>query len=104
MRASLKLSLGVWLLSLCGLGGLLATPPAQAAPGDLDPQFGDGGLTVHGFGPRPLAGTAADVARQSDGKLIAAGVGDSRRPRIVLARFNPDGSADDSFGFGGTAV
>ena len=62
----------------------------QAAPGDLDPTFGNGGRVTS----TKFFGNA--VAIQSDGKIVAAGNG--------LERYNPDGSLDASFGSGGRAV
>ena len=70
---------------------------AQAAPGDLDLTFsGDGKQTTDfGFGiARPAA-----VAMQPDGKIVAVGkVVNTHGPDFALARYNPDGSLDTSFG------
>jgi uncharacterized delta-60 repeat protein len=60
--------------------------PAWAAPGDLDPTFGIGGVVATDFG-------AGQVAIQRDGKIVAAGGG--------LARYNADGTLDPTFGTGG---
>ncbi|MGH2667728.1 MAG: delta-60 repeat domain-containing protein, partial [bacterium] len=70
--------------------------------GTLDASFGgDGTLTTD------LGGTASDVAHalaiEPGGKIVAAGyssVGDSAD--FALARYNPDGTLDTSFGGDGT--
>ena len=43
----------------------------SAAPGDLDPTFGNGGIVFTGGGARLLA--ASDMAIQSDGKIVVVG-------------------------------
>ena len=77
---------------------LLATVPAQAAPGDLDPTFsGDGkeltSIRVSAYGN--------GVAIQSDdGKIVAVGgsyAGAGGTHDFALARYMPDGSLDTSF-------
>ena len=70
----------------------------SAAPGDLDPTFGNGGKRTD------WAGFASGVAIQPDGKIVV--VGDPNlccRSDIDfrVARYNPDGSPDTTFG-GGT--
>jgi uncharacterized delta-60 repeat protein len=64
--------------------------------GTLDPGFGTGGKVTTDFGS-PFD-QAFGVAIQADGKIVAAGsdLGD-----FALARYNPDGSADGTFGTGG---
>ncbi len=72
--------------------GFFATV-GQAAPGDLDPTFGTGGKVTTVFGHN----TAFDVAIQTDGKIVVVGgSGD-----FALARYNPDGTLDTSFGSNG---
>lgn len=66
-------------------------PPAGAS---LDPSFGDGGKVTN-----DVVGPAADIAVQTDGKIVVVGGDD--RTGATLARFNPDGSPDQSFGSGG---
>jgi len=68
----------------------------QATPGDLDPTFGTGGKVTTDFG----GGTdqAFAVALQPDGKIVAAGQANND---FALARYNPDGSLDNSFGTAG---
>ncbi len=74
--------------------------------GSLDSSFGDNG---HVFTPAGSADTAPNqgsfnvVALQEDGKILAAGYAaldatGQYTPGMVLARYNPDGSLDTSFG------
>jgi uncharacterized delta-60 repeat protein len=65
--------------------------------GSLDPSFGSGGKLTTDFGGFDAA---FGVALQSDGKIVAAGQGGSSFD-FALARYNPDGSLDASFGTGG---
>lgn len=86
---------------------LLATlaGSAQAAPGDLDPSFGTGGLVTTDFGGRGDFGLA--VALQPDGKIVAAGNSSAVgvfSVNFALARYNADGSLDSTFGTGGTVL
>lgn len=86
------LALGFHLAVLAG--------PAAAAPGDLDPAFGDGGTVV-----TPGSGEAHDAAIQSDGKIVAVGVATvADRSVFSLARYLPDGQLDPSFGGDGTVL
>jgi uncharacterized delta-60 repeat protein len=64
--------------------------------GSLDTSFGGDGK-VRDFGG---FGAAFGVAIQSDGKIVAAGSG-SDGFGFALARYNPDGSLDTSFGVDG---
>jgi uncharacterized delta-60 repeat protein len=78
---------------------------AQAAPGDLDPSFGSGGLVTTDFGGRSDFGLA--VAVQPDGKIVTAGNSSAVgvfSVSVALARHNQDGSLDTSFGSGGTVL
>src|SRR5213083_808630 len=76
--------------------------------GSLDTSFGDGGIVTTTF---PEGSYAFDVALQPDGKIIAAGTvfvdfnpGDMSDTDFALARYNPDGSLDTTFGNGGTVT
>jgi uncharacterized delta-60 repeat protein len=60
--------------------------------GQLDASFDTDGLVI---APFPPYSTASDVAIQPDGKIVTAGA--------IVARFNPDGSVDRTFGDGGQA-
>jgi len=69
---------------------LLLLTTAQAAPGDLDSTFGSGGKVVSD----DLIQTG-ELLVQNDGKIIAVGGGG------IIARYNPNGQLDSSFGIGG---
>ena len=94
-----------WIAALATSLGLVLGPgqaSAQASPGDLDPTFGVGGKVTTDF----VGG--GDQARalvvQADGKLVAAGLavtGEATNNDFALARYNPDGSLDPTFGNGG---
>lgn len=82
---------------------------AQLGPdGTLDPAFGTGGVVRVSHDPT-LSSTAADVALQPDGKAVLAGrefgaVSGSSLFDIAVARLNPDGTRDPSFGGGDGVV
>jgi uncharacterized delta-60 repeat protein len=69
--------------------------------GTLDTSFGTGGKVTTDFGAGYDEGAYA-LAAQADGKLLAAGqaVGTASLD-FALARYNPDGTLDPSFGTGG---
>ena len=73
--------------------------------GSLDAAFGAGGIVRTDF--FGLTDQAGGVAIQPDGKIIAGGgatigfIGNSADSAFALARYNPDGSLDASFGEGG---
>ena len=75
--------------------------------GALDTTFGNGGLVTFGFPPPPgefdMVASAESVLLQPDGRLVlVGGVGFQISPaRFALARLNPDGSLDPSFGTAG---
>jgi uncharacterized delta-60 repeat protein len=71
---------------------------AGAAAGDLDPSFGSGGKVFTDFG---LADGAYGVVVQPDGKIVAVGYANTGGYAFLLARYNPDGSLDPTFGAGG---
>ncbi|MEO8438624.1 MAG: hypothetical protein ABI540_00220 [Spartobacteria bacterium] len=74
--------------------------------GSLDTTFGNGGIVTTIF---PGQGSfASALALQPDGKILAAGTDyvnfssdDSSNTDFALARYNPDGSLDPTFGSGG---
>ena len=71
--------------------------PPRVQPFGLDPTFGTGGkATTTAFG-----GDRSSMALQSDGKVVLAG---GTFTDFVLARFDVDGTLDDSFGPGGTVT
>ncbi|MER7463030.1 calcium-binding protein [Streptomyces sp. NPDC097981] len=67
------------------------------ADGSLDTGFGSGGTAVTDFDPAGSSG-ADEVLVQADGRIVAAGF---TRAGFALARFDPDGSPDPSFGTAG---
>ncbi|MDQ6766152.1 MAG: dockerin type I domain-containing protein [Verrucomicrobiota bacterium] len=89
------------LLSFAGALLLGTTSPAQAADGDLDPTFGVGGKVVTDF--NNSSDTLSRMAVQPDGKIVA--IGSTRAStgsnKYALARYNPDGTLDNTFGTGG---
>jgi uncharacterized delta-60 repeat protein len=72
--------------------------------GALDPTFGNGGA-LSGFSSIFQGGQAHAVALQADGRVVAAGGttnnGVLPNPQFAIARFNPDGTLDPTFGTGG---
>ena len=97
-RAVVVLALAVLLLSP------QASHTAETAAGDLDPTFGmSGKIRTDFFGARDFA---AAVAILPDGKILAGGTADlfnsPESPELfALARYQPDGSLDPTFGSGG---
>jgi uncharacterized delta-60 repeat protein len=76
--------------------------------GSLDTTFGNGGIVETNF---PAGSYAFAVALQSDGKIVAAGTvfvdfqpGEANDTDFALARYNPDGSPDATFGAGGQVM
>ncbi|MHB8698360.1 MAG: hypothetical protein ACYC9J_10110 [Sulfuricaulis sp.] len=102
----------------------IATNVVYAAPGDLDPTFGINGVatTTSGIGLATGIGqvqikslvTFTKLAVQSDGKIVAAGIGSSYIDSAgnphggssmpFLIRYNSDGSLDNGFGIGGIVI
>jgi uncharacterized delta-60 repeat protein len=75
------------------------------ADGALDQSFGSRGLVVTRSAQRSFVANA--LAVQSDGRILVAGmVSDlaSASLQLAVARYNPDGSADGSFGTAGLAA
>jgi uncharacterized delta-60 repeat protein len=77
---------------------MIAPSRARAAAGDLDATFGEGGTVMSATSPRQGWGAAL----QPDGKIVVVGnAGDPSNLDFVVARYNPDGTVDDSFGVDG---
>ena len=73
------------------------------ADGSPDRGFGDAGSVTPSFGHSWASGEA--IALQPEGKIVVAGwVGEYGAHDFFLARFNPDGSLDMTFGSGGTVT
>ena len=87
----------------------LATDFALArynADGTLDTTFGGDGTVTTDFGGNnptsPERDIATSLAIQADGKLVAAGFALSQASSgVAMARYNPDGTLDASFGVDG---
>ncbi len=88
--------------------------------GRFDPTFGDGGKVLTDFTPASncdgctkTEDSAHALAIQRDGKIVAAGSSDAHGncddrgnscDNFALARYNTDGTLDQSFGAGGKVV
>jgi uncharacterized delta-60 repeat protein len=93
-RAS-AISLTLFIL----LAGSVAS--VRAADGSLDPAFGNGGEVITDF--TSSTDWLSRIAVQPDGKIVA--VGDTHPShKAALARYNPDGTLDTTFGNGGKVV
>jgi uncharacterized delta-60 repeat protein len=75
--------------------------PASALPGELDPSFGDGGIVSTRF---VKSASAEAIAIQPDGKIVAVGTIGYRHAHFALARYNPDGTLDVTFGGDGKVL
>ena len=75
------------------------------AAGDLDPSFHSDGQLTFSFGSATESTYASDV-KSVDGKILSAGRVETvvNEPRFSIARFNNDGTPDDSFDADGKAT
>lgn len=107
-----------WLLAFaCCAAALTGPTPGFAAPGDLDPSFGEGGAFAFQANPacRPfcveLGGShLTALALQRDGKILLGGSNGyigarnaTERPPTSLVRLDPNGTLDTTFGRQGVA-
>ena len=84
-----------------GSGGRFAV--ARYLPGGaLDPSFGGDGKVLTNF--TTGNDSAQGVALQADGKVVVAGFAAGSGGRIALARYETDGSLDDTFGGDGRVL
>ncbi|HEX8086076.1 MAG TPA: hypothetical protein VF529_17415 [Solirubrobacteraceae bacterium] len=83
----------ITLLLLAALLALALPAAASAAPGDLDTTFG----APHGFTVPPIGTLATDVLVQPDGKIAVALDSFAYPQRMRMARFDPDGTLDETF-------
>jgi len=96
------------LLAGCGGGGSSGTAPPPP-PGTLDTTFGNAGTVIT---PISVNAYANALAIQPDGRIVVAGSasdGESAqyqpdRTNIALARYQPNGDLDPTFGIGGIVV
>ena len=94
-----SLSFIVLLLALL----FFAPHSAQAAAGDLDPRFGNGGVVQTDFAQTDDYAFA--VGMQPDGKIIVSGQsGIYPDLHSALVRYNRNGRLDSTFGTGGKVV
>jgi uncharacterized delta-60 repeat protein len=90
----------VGVIVAVGVTLLASVSAAPAAPGDLDPSFGNGGIVLTG---RVLV---ISVAVQPDGRIVGAGPVWQGGDEVDwgLVRYNADGTIDSSFGDGGVVM
>jgi uncharacterized delta-60 repeat protein len=112
-----RLGRGLLVTLSCWVAGLLATSLSVAAPGELDPSFGQAGEFVLQANaacrtgcPEFVGSYAQALAVQPDGKLLIAGRNVDNRaaayvegPQSALVRLTDDGMLDGTFGSGGFA-
>ena len=84
---------------------------AYAAPGDLDPTFGNGGIVVTSFSNAPYYDLPVAIKVQPDGKVLVCGEirqddadWNSFTVSLFIARYHPNGTLDASFGTNGKVV
>jgi len=75
---------------------LVVANPATSAPGDLDDEFGDGGIATIDLGD-VVNGGFRDVVVAPDGKVVAVGYANAADPDVLVARFLATGAPDTSF-------
>jgi uncharacterized delta-60 repeat protein len=81
--------------SLAGRANTMFTLVRYDADGTLDASFGGDGKVTTDFTPGADANNA--IAIQADGKIVASGSAGSRS-RFALARYDPNGTLDATFG------
>jgi uncharacterized delta-60 repeat protein len=98
----------VVLLLVFLISNLNQTLNAQNQAGMPDPNFGTNGQVITSFAPSYNVTKLNDIALQSDGKIVAAGIALDNSPptiiRLQLVRYNADGSLDQSFGQNGATT
>ena len=76
--------------------------------GSLDSTFGSGGVVTTAFPGATAAEIASAVLQQPDGKILVGGTAQApgrTSPTLgALARYNPNGSLDSTFGSGGEVL
>lgn len=88
-----------------GTGGASEQPAPSTpsgTPGVLDTTFGTSGMTLLPVGPGTGFG-ATGLARQSDGRFLVVGTGDSPAA-TKIARYRANGTLDTAFGAGGVVT
>jgi Domain of unknown function (DUF5122) beta-propeller len=75
----------------------------SAAPGELDPTFGNGGIAlVHLSGYQLYFAT--EIAIQPDGKIVAVATASADPGTFGVVPYNPSGSLDTSFNGSGVVT
>lgn len=76
------------------------------ADGSLDTSFGGDGIVTLALGPPNHRDVAESIALDPLGRIVAAGASGptGASGNFALARFNPDGTLDPSFGSGGIVI
>jgi uncharacterized delta-60 repeat protein len=102
MRRALNscVHIGILLLLVAPLQ-VMEAGPAAAAAGGLDRSFGEDGRVTTLFGGSDSMSFLGGLAVQSDGEVVAAGAtspASVRNFKFALARYNLDGTLDDTFG------
>jgi uncharacterized delta-60 repeat protein len=93
------------LLTMAGVALVISTcspPAALADAGDLDTTFGGDGRVTAFLTPGGSA-RAFETAIQADGRIVVVGCTDNDR-RFLVARFNSDGTSDETFGVRGRTL
>ncbi|MBX8606835.1 hypothetical protein K5D65_06535 [Pseudomonas cichorii] len=80
----------------------MTTKKSPLAAGDLDPDFAENGILLTHFGPETLNAAVLGVNLAPDGKLLISGY--RGQNDYALARLNPDGTPDQSFGNAGIVL
>jgi uncharacterized delta-60 repeat protein len=91
-----RLELSLALALAIAAGTLLPASPVLAAPGDLDPSFGEGGRAVLALG------YATVMVGQPDGGIVYATPGRLYDGRFELHRTTPAGKGDATYGGDGS--
>src|SRR6266542_3494557 len=87
----------------CSVVGAIPASPVADDAWHLDDGFGQEGEVVTSFGGG--FDEIFDVALQKDGKIVAVGeatLAGQSTSRFAIARYNPNGNLDQSFGGAGT--
>src|SRR5262249_39418252 len=89
------------LAAALALGAL----PASAAPGDLDPSFGQGGMVTTFMSDHDSDRADAIATDRGTSRVVVAGRASvDGWPCIAIARYLADGTLDTTFGDGGRVV
>ena len=87
----------LFFLLICLISAL---PSVRAAPGDLDSTFGVAGVVTYRL--NDLEDTFQGVVVQPDGKIVVTGK--NGNGKIIVIRYNANGSFDTSFATGGIYI